>query len=106
VPVCFVLQVRVKPGQEEQFLERYDALRARVAAGVDGHVVHRLCQAIDEPDRWLIFSEWETLEASQAWDRSEEHRALTMPMRECWDDAQRLGYTVRIETQHPQRGAA
>jgi heme-degrading monooxygenase HmoA len=96
--VCFILQVRVKDGHEEEFLRRYDALRERVAAGVDGHVVHQLCQGIDEPDRWLIASQWQSLEASQAWERSEEHRELTMPLRECWEEAQRAGYEVRLET--------
>jgi heme-degrading monooxygenase HmoA len=101
--VCYVLQVRVKPGQEDEFLRRYDALSERVAEGVEGHVVHQLCQGIDEPDRWLILSQWENLEASQAWDRSQEHRDLTLPLRECWDEAQRTGYVVRLETRRRQR---
>ena len=103
--VCFVLQVRVKPGSEEEFQRRYDALRERVAGGIDGHVVHRLCQGIDDQSRWMIFSEFETLEASQDWERSQEHRDLTMPLRECWDEAQRTSYVVRVETQRPQAGA-
>src|SRR5215208_4952968 len=96
--VCFTLHVRVKPGQEEEFLQRYERLAERVAAGVDGHVVHLLCQSNDEDDRWLIASVWQSLAASQAWDRSDEHRALTLPLRECWDEAQRTGFTVRTET--------
>jgi heme-degrading monooxygenase HmoA len=96
--VCFILQVRLKAGHEEEFLRRYDALRERVAAGLDGHVVHQLCQGLDEPDLWLILSEWETLEASQEWERSQEHRELTMPLRECWTEAQRTSYAVRLET--------
>jgi len=100
--VCFVLQVRVKPDSEETFLERYDALRERVSAGIDGHVVHRLCQGVDDPSRWLIFSEFETVEASQEWERSQEHRELTMPLRDCWDEAQRTSYEVRLETRRRQ----
>jgi heme-degrading monooxygenase HmoA len=96
--VCFVLEVRVKPGFEDEFPRRYDALSARVAAGLDGHVRHQLCQANDDPQRWLILSEWETLEAAQEWERSDEHRELTLPLRECWEDARRAGYVVRLET--------
>jgi len=103
VSVLFVLQVRVKPGREQDFLERYEQLAKRVAEGLDGHLLHQLCQHTDEPDRWLVASVWETLDASQEWERSEEHRALTMPLRECWDDAQRAGYEVRVET---RRGSA
>ena len=102
--VVFVLQVRVKDGREQDFLERYGRLAARVAEGLDGHVVHRLCRHADEPDRWLIESEWESAEASQTWERSDEHRELTMPMRECWDDAQRAGYEVRAETRRGSVG--
>ena len=101
--VCYILQVRVKAGYDDEFLRRYEALSERVAAGVDGHVVHQLCQGIDEPDRWLILSRWESLEASQAWDRSQEHRELTMPLRECWDEAERTGYAVRLETRRGRR---
>jgi heme-degrading monooxygenase HmoA len=96
--VCYILQVRVKPGLEQEFLTRYDALSERVAAGVDGHIVHQLCQGIEEPDRWLILSQWESVDASQAWERSDEHRELTMPLRDCWVEAQRAGYEVRVET--------
>ena len=76
-----------------------------MAAGLDGHVVHQLCQRVDEPDIWLILSQWETLEASQEWESSQEHRELTMPLRECWDEAQRTSYAVRLETKRPRPGA-
>jgi heme-degrading monooxygenase HmoA len=100
--VRFALEVRVKPGAEQDFRERYEALARRIAEGLDGHVSHQLCQSRDEPDRWLIASEWESFEASQAWERSEEHRELTMPLRACWDDARRVAYDVRVDT---RRGA-
>jgi heme-degrading monooxygenase HmoA len=103
--VCFVLEVRVKPEQNGEFRRRYDALSERIAVGLDGHVRHQLCRGLDEPDRWLILSEWETLEASQAWERSPEHRELTMPLRECWDEARRAGYTVQLETRGRTAGA-
>jgi heme-degrading monooxygenase HmoA len=43
-------------------------------------------------------SGWDDLAASQEWERSEEHRALTIPLRECWDGAARSGYETRVET--------
>ncbi len=99
--VSFMLRVRVKPGLEEEFLRRYDALQRRIGQGLDGHVVHQLCRDLDEPDRWLIASHWESLEASQAWERSDEHRELTLPLRECWEEAHRARYEVQVETEHP-----
>lgn len=99
--VRYTVHVRVKDGLEEKFLERYDALRRRVAEGLDGHVAHELCRDLEDPSRWLITSRWESLDASLVWESSEEHRALTLPMRECWDEAQRSGYAVELETVHP-----
>lgn len=94
----FSLRVRVKEGSEEDFLERYGALRARIEQGLDGHVVHRLSRGLDEPDRWLMTSQWESLEAAQEWERSPEHAELTLPLRECWSEAERSGYEVQTET--------
>lgn len=96
--MSFLLRVRVTPGREEDFLERYDALAQRIEQGLAGHVVHELCQSTEEPDRWVIASRWETLEASQGWERSAEHRELTMRLRECWDEAERSAYIVRAES--------
>jgi heme-degrading monooxygenase HmoA len=99
--VCFVLRMRVKEGSEEEFLRRYDALQRRIGEGLDGHIVHYLCQQADEPSRWLMASYWEDIESSQAWERSDDHRALTLPLRECFSEPERTAYEVRVETRHP-----
>ena len=100
--VCFVLQVKVKPDREAEFLQRFDALRSRVAQGLDGHVVHQLCQSMDDPARWMIFSLWESVAAAEQWERSPEHRELTVPLRACWDEAQRSRYEIRVEARRPR----
>jgi heme oxygenase (mycobilin-producing) len=97
----FLVRVRLRPDAEEEFLQRYGRLADRVAQGLDGHVAHRLCQDRDEHDRWVIESHWESYEAEEAWERTPEHRELTMAMRECWAEAERTRYTVRRETLHP-----
>ncbi len=106
--VVFVLQVRVREGEEARFLERYAALAARVGEGLDGHVSHRLCRGSDDPDQWLILSEWESADAARAWEASAEHGALTMPLRDCWGEAQRQAYRIEGEVRHPRlrEGAA
>lgn len=91
----------MQPGQKEEFLRRYSALADRVAQGLDGHVVHRLCRDLDDPDAWVIESVWESLEAEEAWERTPEHGQLTKAMRECWAEAQRSRYAVEVETRHP-----
>jgi heme-degrading monooxygenase HmoA len=95
-----VFLIRVKPGVGDRFLEAYEGIRHMVAEGVDGHLVDQVCQAPDDPDSWLITSEWETLEHFLAWERTEEHRDLVKPMRDCFAEARSLKFEVREETSH------
>jgi heme-degrading monooxygenase HmoA len=93
-----VFAIRLKPGMQEQFLEAYESMRYEVARGVKGHIVDQVCSSPEDPDSWLITSEWETLEDFLAWERTEEHRALARPLRECMAEARSLKYVVRAET--------
>jgi heme-degrading monooxygenase HmoA len=97
----FLVRVRLEPGAEEEFLRRYGRLADRVAQGLDGHVAHRLCQDLEQEDRWVIESHWESLEAEEAWERHPDHRELLGAMRECWAEAERTRHAVRRETLHP-----
>jgi len=94
--VVFILQL--KPGTSEQFLAAYESIRYDVAKGVPGHILDQVCQSPDDEDRWLITSEWESLEHFLAWEATEEHRELVKPMRDCFAEARSLKYLVRQET--------
>jgi heme-degrading monooxygenase HmoA len=89
-----VVDVRIKPDSEEALQGAYAALvqQAREQPGLIGH---QLCQSMEDPERWLVLSEWETIEASDAWDRSEVHARLLAPMRACFAQAQRTKLDVR-----------
>jgi heme-degrading monooxygenase HmoA len=67
---------------------------------VKGHLVDQVCRAPDDPDSWLITSEWESLEDFLEWERTEEHRDLVKPMRECFAEARSLKFEVVEETGH------
>lgn len=95
-----VFLIRIKPGTQEQFLEAYEGIRHVVAEGVPGHLVDQVCQQPDDPDSWLITSEWETLEHFLQWERTEEHRDLVKPMRDCFAEARSLKFEVRLQTSH------
>jgi heme-degrading monooxygenase HmoA len=95
LPARFVLDIGVVPGREEDLTRAYAALRARLEQGVPGLLEHELCQNVDDPGRWILTSEWESLEASTAWDRSEEHDRLVRPLRECFERAASTKYLVR-----------
>jgi heme-degrading monooxygenase HmoA len=92
--VRLVVDARVKPGSQGELKRAYAALAERVRKQ-PGLVSHQLCEATDDPERWLVVSEWDSLEQSMAWDRSEEHARLLAPMRACFAQASRVGANVR-----------
>jgi heme oxygenase (mycobilin-producing) len=95
-----VFLIRIKPDAQDDFLRAYEAIRHDVAQGVKGHLVDQVCQSQDDPDSWLITSEWEDLEDFLSWERTEEHRELAKPMRDCIAEARSLKFVVREETGH------
>lgn len=95
-----VFLIRIKPGTQDQFLEAYEGIRHLVAEGVPGHLVDQVCQSPEDPDSWLITSEWESLEHFQEWESKQEHRDLVKPMSDCFAEARSLKFEVRKETGH------
>jgi heme-degrading monooxygenase HmoA len=93
-----VFLIRTKPDAQDQFLAAYESIRHLVAEGVEGHLVDQVCQSPDDPDSWLITSEWETLEHFRAWERTEEHRDLAKPLRDCMAESRSIKFEVREET--------
>jgi heme oxygenase (mycobilin-producing) len=101
-----VFLVRVPIERTADFLRAYENIRYEVAGGVEGHLVDQVCQAPGDPEQWLITSEWTSLEAFEAWERSDGHRALVRPMRECMSEARSLRFVVRLQTPSPQPATA
>lgn len=95
----FILDVRVKPGCQDDLTRAYAKLRERVQEQ-PGLIGHQLCESVDDPERWLVISEWETLEASSAWDRSDEHARLIVAMRACFAQASSTKFKVRDGLRH------
>lgn len=93
-----VFLLKLQPGTSEKFLAAYEQVRHEVATGVPGHLVDQVAQDPTDPDSWVITSEWEDLEQFLEWERTEEHRDLVKPMRECFAEARSLKYLVRRET--------
>lgn len=93
-----VFLIDLKPGAQERFLAAYERIRHDVADGVPGHLVDQVCRLRDGDDSWLITSEWESLEHFLAWERSEAHRELAKPLRDCIAGARSLKFDVIEET--------
>jgi len=93
-----VFLVRVPAARTDDFLRAYEQIRYEVAEGVDGHLVDQVCQAPQDPEQWLITSEWTSLAAFEAWERSAGHRELVRPLRECMAEARSIRFLVRAQT--------
>jgi heme oxygenase (mycobilin-producing) len=94
--IVFILDL--KPGMGDKLLEAYEGMRYEVAQGVKGHIVDQVCRSPDDPDRWLITSEWESVDDFLAWEATEGHRELAKPLRDCIDKSTSLKYFVVEET--------
>jgi heme-degrading monooxygenase HmoA len=92
-----VFLLRLKPGSAAAFLAAYERIRHDVA-GVRGHIVDQVCRLRDSDDGWLITSEWQSLECFLEWERSEAHRELAKPLRDCIASAQSMKFDVIEET--------
>ena len=94
--VVFVLTLQ--PDSTARFLAAYERIRHEVARGVPGHLVDQVCQSPEDPDQWLITSEWRSIEDFRTWERSPDHRTLAAPLRACIATARSLQYVIRAET--------
>ncbi|MGH3373215.1 MAG: cupin domain-containing protein [Actinoallomurus sp.] len=97
-----LFSVRVKEDRREGFLAAYEKIRYAVAS-TQGHMRDQICQAPDDPEQWLITSEWASRADFFAWEKSDEHRELVRPMRECYTDPEFRSFAVVAETSAAHR---
>lgn len=93
-----VFLIRVPAQRTQDFLAAYEKIRYEVAEGVPGHLVDQVCQSTTDPEQWLITSEWDSLASFEAWERSEDHRTLVRPLRECMTEAKSIRFAIRMQT--------
>jgi heme-degrading monooxygenase HmoA len=92
-----LLFVRAADDEEEGFLAAYDDIRHRVAS-VPGHLSDQLCQSCDDPQQWLITSEWETREHYEAWARTDIPDQLGRTIVARSSERRHVRYEVRRHT--------
>jgi heme-degrading monooxygenase HmoA len=63
-------------------------------AGTPGLVRNALLELVDAGDRFVVLSEWESLDAFRAWESGTDHRRLTAPLRPYHDRSMAGGYGV------------
>lgn len=96
-PARILFTVTVADGKEADFLAAYEKVRYSVMK-TPGHIRDQICQASDDPQRWLITSEWTSLTEFFAWEKSEEHKEMVRPMRECYTATEFRSFSVVSET--------
>ncbi|MEU6994899.1 cupin domain-containing protein [Streptomyces sp. NPDC046465] len=89
--------VTVPEEKREDFLAAYEKVRFNVAK-TPGHIRDQICQASESSERWLITSEWKSIDEFFAWEKSTEHKELVQPMRACYSDPEFRSFTVVAET--------
>lgn len=92
-----LFMMKVAEDRREDFLAAYEKVRFSVAA-TRGHIRDQICQAPDNPENWLIVSEWTSLADFFVWEKSEDHKELVRPMRECYSEPEFRSFTVVAET--------
>ncbi|MFE2756804.1 SchA/CurD-like domain-containing protein [Actinosynnema sp. NPDC059335] len=92
-----VFRLRVADGQRHRFLEAYRRIRHRVAR-VDGYLGDQLCQSEDDPDEWVLTSEWSSPAHFHRWEASAGHRELAGPLMACVTSRESRRYRVRLAT--------
>jgi heme-degrading monooxygenase HmoA len=89
---------------EQRLVAAYDEIRFRVAAA-DGHISDQLLQSLDDPQQWVITSEWETAEHYARWASSHADD-LAVPIVASSTDRRHMRYGVRRNTTGQDETAA
>ena len=75
------LEMKVKPGRGDDF-ERAWRRIAETVRSQPGNIRQALLRDPDDPDTFVVTTDWESREAFGAFERSPEQDELTAPLRE------------------------
>src|SRR5947209_8740360 len=81
-----LLEMRVRSGQEEEFVEAWLEV-ARLAAAAAGNVRQALLRDPHDRSRFVICTDWITIEDFRAFERSPEQEVATAPLRRLRESA-------------------
>jgi len=103
MPARMMVFATIKPGEEEAFEVAFSEVTRKVK-GTPGHISDELLRDVtdekkpDEPSRYILLSEWESVEAFLAWEDAPIHMQTTTPMRPHWAGrVERRMYEVAVK---------
>lgn len=80
------LFMKVKQGRGDAFVEAWQRIADEVRRA-PGNVRQALSRDPEDPDRFVVTSDWESRDAFGAFERSPEQDELTAPLRELRESA-------------------
>ena len=81
MPVRATLQMKVKPGKADDFERAWRQIAENVR-GAPGNLRQDLLIDPQDPETFVVTSDWESREAFSRFERSPEQDDLTAPLRE------------------------
>ena len=103
MPARMMVFATIKPGEEEAFEAAFSEVTRKVK-GTPGHISDELLRDVtddkkpDEPSRYILLSEWESVEAFLGWEDAPIHMQTTTPMRPHWAGrVERRMYEVAVK---------
>jgi heme-degrading monooxygenase HmoA len=96
------LYMKVKDGRGDAFVDVWRRIADEVRRA-DGNVRQALTRDPEDPDSFVVTSDWESREAFGAFERSPEQDDLTAPLRELRESAH---MTVHELVTHIEGGGA
>ena len=87
------LQMKVKPGKAEDFQEAWRKI-ADAVRETPGNVRQALLVDPNDPETFVVTSDWESREAFTKFERSPEQDDLTAPLRELRQSGQMTMYDL------------
>ena len=87
------LQMKVKPGRAADFERAWEAIAANVRQA-PGNLRQALLKDPNDPDSFVLTSDWDSREQFHAFERSPEQDELTAPLRELRESASMVIYQL------------
>lgn len=82
--IYVTLRVYLRPGDEEQFEQTYYVVSRKLQGHIPGQLSDELLRPVSATEPYILLSQWESLEAHQAWTATSQHRDDVMPLRQHW----------------------
>jgi heme-degrading monooxygenase HmoA len=74
---------KIKSGEQAAFEAAFAEVTRKVK-GTAGHIRDELLHDTNDPESYILLSEWESKAAFLAWEDAPVHKQTTTPMRPYW----------------------